>query len=459
MQRVRTGNANARPGSSVSYPACMRATWTLTRAAVASLLAVAIAVFAHGIGGGMTPTGKVSLTACGALLPLAYLLLRRERRLATIAVALGAAELGLHAAFALAAPGSSSLYAALLLCSHGSAVRVPTDLFLSSAHPAPPGWHLDGAAMTAAHLAATAGLAWWVRVGERLCYAFIRARVHRWLPQSWDAPIARTPTRRAPHVRRVPTTVHIPGEVGRRGPPGDSPPNPVPSFDPCRPWGAGPMEVAQMSRTVLTKRVPRGFTRVGVAAACLSLTAVLAGCGTTSANSGRKYEGAELARTIALPDVTLTDTDNKPFNLPTRSAGKLTLYYFGYTNCPDVCPTTMADLNTALGKLDADSRTKVQVVFITTDPADDTLAVLRKWLDNFNHSFIGLRSDLKTVQSTAAKFGVVAEDPTTDSGGKVTDTHGAQVIAFSPADGLAHLVWLAGTTPDQYAHDIKLLLT
>ena len=194
-----------------------------------------------------------------------------------------------------------------------------------------------------------------------------------------------------------------------------------------------------------------------LATAAISLTATLVACGGGSSSSS-VYEGLELAKTVAVPNATLTNTSNQEVNLPTLAKGKLTLVYFGYTNCPDICPTTMADLNTALGQLTDAQRAETQVVFITTDPKDDTLPVLRKWLDGFNTSFIGLRSSLVDIQATAAKLGVVAEDPTTDDQGHVTDTHGAQVMAFSPSDSLARLVWTAGTTPSQYAHDIRLLL-
>jgi len=210
-----------------------------------------------------------------------------------------------------------------------------------------------------------------------------------------------------------------------------------------------------MRRPKISSSTRVGWIRLALGAATLGVALTVTGCGGSSSSG---FDGAELATTIPVPDVTLTDTSGQPFNLAAQAKDKLTLVYFGYTNCPDVCPTTMADLGTALGKLEEGERSRVQVVFITTDPHDDTPAVLRKWLDSFNASFIGLTGDLKTVQATAAKLGVAAEDPTTDSEGHVTDTHGAQVIAFSPSDGRAHLVWLAGTTPTQYAHDIALLL-
>lgn len=207
------------------------------------------------------------------------------------------------------------------------------------------------------------------------------------------------------------------------------------------------------------RRAPRaGLGRAGPLAGVLAAATLLAGCG----QSGR-YAGAQLSTPVPMPAVTLTGTDGRPVDLQQQARGLLTVVYFGYTNCPDVCPTTMADLGSAIRKLSAADRQRVQVLFVTTDPQHDTPARLRSWLGNFDtglpHPFVGLSGDLKTVQATARQFGVDAEDPQTDSSGKVTDTHGAQVIAFSPPDEQAHLVWLPGTKVAGYAHDLHALLT
>ncbi|HEV7207907.1 MAG TPA: SCO family protein [Mycobacteriales bacterium] len=191
---------------------------------------------------------------------------------------------------------------------------------------------------------------------------------------------------------------------------------------------------------------------------------LLLGCAAVTGNgsSTSRYRGDELSTPVPLPAVTLTDTAGKPLNLQTAVKGDVAIVYFGYTNCPDVCPTTMADLGNAIRKLPSAEQQRVQVAFITTDPQHDTPARLRSWLDNFDaglpHPFLGLGGSLATVQATAKKFGVVAENPQTDNG-KVTDTHGAQVIAFSPPNEQAHLVWLPGTKVSDYTHDLHTLLT
>ncbi len=189
--------------------------------------------------------------------------------------------------------------------------------------------------------------------------------------------------------------------------------------------------------------------------------ATLAACGPVSSASA--YSGGQLSDPVPLPAVSLTDTAGTSFELQQRGNGLLTVVYFGYTNCPDVCPTTMADLGNAVRKLPVSDRDKVQVVFITTDPQHDTPKLLRSWLNNFDagvpRKFVGLSGDLPTVQGAAKQFGVVAQTPQTGAGGKITDTHGAQVIAFSPSDEKARVIWLPGTKVSDYTHDMSKLLS
>jgi hypothetical protein len=191
------------------------------RAAVATLLTVALGVLAHEVGGGMAPTLTTTLVAAAIVLPFGYLLLRRERGLGTIAVALCATQVGLHAGFALAAPDHGSVLT-MLLCGHGS-VAVPKGMYLDRRATAGlhlSGLHLTGMAMIATHLVATLLLAWWVRIGECVCYAFVRARVARWLPLRWaSAPIAGSRRKPTYATRWTPTPASVPGQVGRRGPP------------------------------------------------------------------------------------------------------------------------------------------------------------------------------------------------------------------------------------------------
>lgn len=201
----------------------------------------------------------------------------------------------------------------------------------------------------------------------------------------------------------------------------------------------------------------------GLAAAVVTLTACTAAAGndappvTVTSSAASVFEGSALDSPIAKPTGSLIDTSGKPYDLATATQGELVLLYFGYTNCPDVCPTTMADINVALTQVPAQVRNHTTVVFVTTDPARDTGPVLRTFLDHFDTRFVGLTGSVAAIDAMADSVGVAIEPPVETSPGKFDVTHGAQVVAFSPDDGLAHVVFTAGAGSDAYAHDLPLL--
>ncbi len=167
--------------------------------------------------------------------------------------------------------------------------------------------------------------------------------------------------------------------------------------------------------------------------------------------------------------VTLTHTDLSDLfdssqggqtSLAQQQQGRLMLLYFGYTHCPDVCPTTMVDLASALRLLPLQMQQAIQVVFVTSDPDRDTPAVMKQWLHNFDASlprpYVGLTASVTQIDAVATSVGVPLEPPVTQADGTITVQHGAQTLAFR--NGKAGLLWTAGTSPADYAHDIKLLL-
>ncbi|WP_250290368.1 SCO family protein [Frankia sp. CiP1_Cm_nod1] len=192
---------------------------------------------------------------------------------------------------------------------------------------------------------------------------------------------------------------------------------------------------------------------------------VLAGCssGTGSAvtivdDSGpvNELRGTALAQPVDKPALNLTDTAGAPFDLRSRTAGKVTLLFFGYTRCPDVCPTTMADIAAALDTVPASVRSRIATVFVTTDPERDTGEVLDRWLSQFDPSFIGVRGTLAQIRAQADALGIPLADPVRQPSGIFTVTHGTQVMAFT-ADDRARAVYLAGTQVADYAHDLPIL--
>ncbi|MFD8596916.1 SCO family protein [Kitasatospora sp. NPDC059646] len=173
--------------------------------------------------------------------------------------------------------------------------------------------------------------------------------------------------------------------------------------------------------------------------------------------SASQYRGTVLSKHFDKPDLVLNDTSGQPYDLKARTAGRTVLLFFGYTSCPDVCPTTMGDIGVAMSKLTPEQRQKLDVVFVSTDPERDTPQVLRTWLDSMGKDFVGLTGDLAKVKAAAKPLGILVEDPVVAANGSVTSTHGAQVLAFLPGDDKAHLLYMAGTTVDTYAHDLRLL--
>jgi protein SCO1/2 len=196
-----------------------------------------------------------------------------------------------------------------------------------------------------------------------------------------------------------------------------------------------------------------------------TLAVLTAGCATQSQEvasvsqgsaQSSKYKGTELGIPVSIPAVTLTDEDGRPYDLKARNAGKITLVYWGYTSCPDVCPTTMADLAAALRLLPADQRSKFSVVFVTTDPGHDTSPVLKAWLAKFDPTFTGLTGAVADVDNAAKLAGVPVDPPSKQADGTTAVDHGTQVTAFG-MDGVAHVVWLEGVTPKDIAHDLTVL--
>jgi protein SCO1/2 len=174
------------------------------------------------------------------------------------------------------------------------------------------------------------------------------------------------------------------------------------------------------------------------------------------------YRGAELTTPYELAKAgsRLFATEGaKPVTLQELQQGHLMVVFFGYTHCPDVCPTTMADLGQALRKSTPAVQRAVRVVFVSSDPERDTPARTRAWLDHFDEGlptrFVGLTGRLSDVHATAKALGVPLDAPKRQPDGSITVDHGAQVLAFR--DGKASVVWLPETPVGDLVHDLALL--
>ncbi len=193
-----------------------------------------------------------------------------------------------------------------------------------------------------------------------------------------------------------------------------------------------------------------------VLAATLAVVALLlSACGGSSAPA-KFYGITHDAYTV--PTDKLTDTEGKPFSLVGDTGKPLTLVFFGYTHCPDICGQVMNALASAMTRLSDHERSEVQVVFITTDPSRDTPTVLRHYLDHYNPAFEGLTGDLDTIAAIGKPLAVyVAQGQKLASGGYDLNTHSTQVTAIG-SDDRSRVLWTMDTSSAQYASDIRSLL-
>ncbi|WP_392671710.1 SCO family protein [Streptomyces sp. LN785] len=197
-----------------------------------------------------------------------------------------------------------------------------------------------------------------------------------------------------------------------------------------------------------------------VAAAALTLSAC--GSGDDSAQKPLADVSAEtktqaatvLDQPFTKPNLVLTDTHGKKYDLRKETEGKPTLIYFGYTNCPDVCPLIMSNIAVAKKSLSKADQDKLRVVFVTTDPERDTPASLGSWLRAQDASFIGLTGDFTAIQAGARQIGIGIDPPKKEKDGTVISMHGSQVIAFSPKTDKGYVLYSEDTTPDDYAKDL-----
>ncbi|RKN07234.1 SCO family protein [Streptomyces radicis] len=177
-----------------------------------------------------------------------------------------------------------------------------------------------------------------------------------------------------------------------------------------------------------------------------------------TSGGGATDEGTVLDQPFAKPDLVLTDTEGQPYDFAAETEGHATLLYFGYTNCPDICPLTMSNIALAADSLDEEQRADLRVVFVTTDPERDTPESLGPWLDAQSPDFTGLTGDFTTIQEAARSLGVHIEPSYEDDDGGIVSTHGTQVVAFLPTDDQAHVIYTEGVTAETFERDLPGLI-
>ncbi|MFF4491254.1 SCO family protein [Streptomyces sp. NPDC001544] len=200
-----------------------------------------------------------------------------------------------------------------------------------------------------------------------------------------------------------------------------------------------------------------------LAAATLTLSACGSEDGKSPVSVVSEESGSDKAATVLdqpfeKPDLVLTDTHGKKYDLRKETKGRPTLIYFGYTHCPDICPLTMNNIAVAKKALPKAEQDKLRVVFVTTDPGRDTPAELGKWLKGIDSQFIGLTGNFSTIQAGARSLGISIEPTKKDKTGKVVSVHGTQVIAFNPKNDGGYLLYGEDTTVDDYTKDLPKII-
>ena len=166
--------------------------------------------------------------------------------------------------------------------------------------------------------------------------------------------------------------------------------------------------------------------------------------------------GSSLPEPYSMPEVSLIDTSGRAYNLATTPSKPVTLLFFGYTHCPDVCIAVLSDVSLALQRLAPADRDHIQLIFITTDPARDKEKQIRRYLDRFNPTFVGLTGQLSTIKRAASDVGVDMEGKRKLSSGGYEVGHSAQVIGFSRDSGV--VIWTPGTPIGALKQDFALLV-
>lgn len=184
--------------------------------------------------------------------------------------------------------------------------------------------------------------------------------------------------------------------------------------------------------------------------AAILLTFTASGC-----KDDYRFYGVPLNPMVDVPRIPLTRSDGSRFDFVSEK-GKAGLVFFGYTNCPDICPTTLAGWKRVKAALGADG-SKVNFVFITIDPDNDTPEVIGRYVANFDTSFVGLSGKPAQIDSVAKAFGVSAFPDGTLASGHRAMAHPSRVYLVDP-EGRIRFVYPPGLQPEEIAEDVRNVL-
>ena len=183
----------------------------------------------------------------------------------------------------------------------------------------------------------------------------------------------------------------------------------------------------------------------------VALVALVAGCG----KDGPKFQASDITGSAFARELALTDYNGRARTLA-DFRGKAVVVFFGYTQCPDVCPTTLAMLADVMKRL-GPAADDVQVLFVTVDPERDTAELLSKYVPAFDARFLGLRGDADALARTAKEFKVIYQKQPGTTPGSYSMDHSAGLYIFDP-QGKIRLYVGHNQGADVIAHDLSELL-
>lgn len=182
----------------------------------------------------------------------------------------------------------------------------------------------------------------------------------------------------------------------------------------------------------------------------------LAGCSTADTS---QFAGERLDPPFEVAgDELVRGDDGSAYSLTESTEAPLTLVFFGYTHCPDICGQVMSTMASSMTRLSEEERSAVDVVFVTTDPARDDEATVTSYATGFDDSFVGVTGDLPTIVDVARSMAIGVEKGRRLPSGGYDVTHGTQVMAIGE-DDRAVVYWGQDVSSAQLATDISTLLS
>ncbi|MFN3750019.1 MAG: SCO family protein [Thiobacillus sp.] len=192
----------------------------------------------------------------------------------------------------------------------------------------------------------------------------------------------------------------------------------------------------------------------GLAVAAFLVVFALAGC--QPAPPAPTFQATDITGAPFARDFRLTDHHGRTRTLA-DFRGKVVAVFFGYTHCPDVCPTTLSDFAAALRQLGPLAE-RVQVIFVTVDPARDTPDLLRQFVPAFHPTFLGMYTDAASLGRLASEFKVVYQKSSVKAADDYLIDHSAGTYVYDTKGNL-RLLMPYGSSPDAIANDLKTLLS